>query len=77
MPTISMPPKKSGDDLEVLSIAQGRPKLNRYLLRVDGQTKASFKDKADAEKRGREIKSKYPIVEVIVRDTEESQNFKL
>ena len=73
MPTLNMKPKggapnASSDDIEVRG--QLRPIEHRFRLQVDRQTKASYKERAAAEKKGTEIKSQYPKVQVIVYDTE-------
>ena len=41
----------------------------RYVLTVDGQTKASFHDKDMAAKLGQNIKQKSPVVLVAITDT--------
>ena len=50
---------------------QARPTEERFLLRVDGQTKRSFSSKEDAATAGAVIKKAYPLVVVTVVDTEE------
>ena len=52
-------------------VGQARPIEERFLLRVDGQTKCSFSSKETAEKAGAKIKKAYSIVVVTVVDTEE------
>lgn len=48
---------------------QAKPVEERFLLRVDGQTKRSFASIDDAAAAGRQIKRSYPIVVVTVTDT--------
>ena len=50
---------------------QARPIEQRFLLRVDGQTKRSFSDKELAATAGAAIKKAYPGVVVTVVDTQE------
>jgi hypothetical protein len=73
MPTLNMPPKGSGTVASVEeedAPGQARPALLRYRLQVDRQTKASFKERADAENKGKEIKRAYPKVRVTLYDAE-------
>ena len=51
--------------------SQTRPTEERFLLRVDGQTKRSFISKEQAATAGVAIKKSYPVVVVSVVDTEE------
>jgi hypothetical protein len=51
--------------------SQTRPTEERFLLRVDGQTKRSFSSKEQAATAGVAIKKSYPVVVVSVVDTEE------
>ena len=51
--------------------SQTRPTEERFLLRVDGQTKRSFSSKEQAATAGVVIKKSYPVVVVSVVDTEE------
>jgi hypothetical protein len=51
--------------------SQTRPTEERFLLRVDGQTKRSFSSKEQAATAGVAIKESYPVVVVSVVDTEE------
>lgn len=67
--TISMPPKKDRDD-ELPPKGASKEILKRYRLQVDRLTKDSFADKAEAEKRGRDIKKVYPVVQVAIYDAE-------
>jgi hypothetical protein len=49
-------------------VGQARPTEERFLLRVDGQTKRSFSSTATA---GAAVKKAYPVVMVTVVDTED------
>jgi hypothetical protein len=49
--------------------SQGRPVDERFLLRVDGQTKRSFSNKEPAITAGSAIKKAFPIVMVTIEDT--------
>jgi hypothetical protein len=54
---------------------QSKPQEERFLLRVDGQTKRSFSSLDDATAAGRQIKKAYPVVVVTVIDaTDGSSN---
>jgi hypothetical protein len=48
---------------------QTKPSLQRFLLKVDGQTKTTFPTLEAAEKAGLTIKKAYPIVRVSVYDS--------
>ena len=50
---------------------QTRPKEERFLLRVDGQTKRSFSSKDPAVTAGAAIKTAYPLVMVTIVDTDD------
>jgi hypothetical protein len=50
-------------------VGQARPTEERFLLRVDGQTKRSFSSKEAAATAGAAVKKAYPIVMVTVVDT--------
>jgi hypothetical protein len=68
-----MPPKSKAtqnNDDAILPIGQEKPKLHRYRLQVDRQTKDSFKDKTVAIAKGTTIKKAHPIVQVAVYDGE-------
>ena len=70
-PLKRVPPKKSKPEIPA---GQGKPSLQRFLLKVDGQTKGSFATRDTAEKVGLQIKQAYPVVQVAVYDaTEGSQ----
>ena len=48
---------------------QARPTEERFLLRVDGQTKRSFSGKEPAMRAGGAIKKVFPVVVVAIEDT--------
>jgi hypothetical protein len=48
---------------------QVRPTEERFLLRVDGQTKRSFTNKGPAATAGAAVKKAYPVVMVTIEDT--------
>jgi hypothetical protein len=48
---------------------QAKPQEERFLLRVDGQTKRSFSSLDDAMAAGRQIKKARPVVVVTVMDS--------
>jgi hypothetical protein len=50
---------------------QTRPTEQRFLLRVDGQTKRSFSSKEPAAAAGAAVKKAYPIVMVTIVDTKD------
>ena len=50
---------------------QARPTDERYLLRVDGQTKRSFSSKEPAITAGAAIKKAFPLVMVTVLDSKD------
>ncbi len=50
---------------------QARPTDERYLLRVDGQTKRSFGNKEPAITAGNAIKKAFPVVMVTVLDSKD------
>jgi hypothetical protein len=49
--------------------SRARAVEERYVLKVDGQAKASFHDKDMAAKFGQNIKQKSPVVLVTITDT--------
>ena len=71
--TMNMPSRKSEEDL-VVPRTQGRPKLLRYRLQIDRQTKSSFSDQAEAEKAARAIRNAHPVVQVAIYDAETEQH---
>jgi uncharacterized protein (UPF0548 family) len=50
---------------------QAQPAEERFLLRVDGQTKRSFSIKEAAATAGAAVKRAYPVVMVTIVDTED------
>jgi hypothetical protein len=64
--TVKKSEKQEGDD--VMNVDQRRPKLERFCLQVDRQTKSSFRSFDEAESAGKAIKKAYPIVYVTVYD---------
>ena len=50
---------------------QAKPSFQRFLLKVDGQTKGSFTTRDAAEKAGLQIKQAYPVVHVSIYDSAE------
>ena len=69
-PTLKRPDRPDRDE-PARPKGQTRPIEGRYLLRVDGQIKRSFKDKELAVIAGANIKKAYPLVVVTVVDSEE------
>src|SRR5262245_29961937 len=63
-------PERPDQDEPARPKGQTRPIEERFLLRVDGQTKCSFSSKETAI-AGAKIKKAYPLVVVTVVDTEE------
>jgi hypothetical protein len=63
--------KRSDQDDGQKPVGQTRPKEERFLLRVDGQTKRSFSSKEAAVTAGAAVKKAYPIVMVTIVDTED------
>jgi hypothetical protein len=66
-PTLTKPEQPAAEKPK----GQTRPLDERYLLRVDGQTKRSFSSKEPAMTAGSAIKKAFPIVAVTVEDTED------
>lgn len=62
--------KKPEQEDATIPTGQSRPTEERFLLRVDGQTKRSFAKKDAAITAGGVIKKAFPIVVVTVEDTE-------
>jgi hypothetical protein len=50
-------------------VGQGKPSLQQFRLKVDGQTKESFATFETAEKAGVKIKTAHPVVQVSVYDS--------
>jgi hypothetical protein len=63
--------KGSDQDDDPKPVRQARPIEERFLLRVDGQTKRSFSNKEAAATAGAAVKKAYPIVMVTIVDTED------
>jgi hypothetical protein len=63
--------KKPQPDEVTPARGQVRPAEERFLLRVDGQTKRSFNRKEPALTAGRAIKKAFPVVAVSIMDTED------
>ena len=72
MATINMPKKESAEAVSPPA-TQARVALGRFRLQVDRQTKATFANRGDAEKAGRDIKKAHPIVQVSVYDAQEGE----
>ena len=66
-PTLTKPEQSAAEKPK----GQARPIDERYLLRVDGQTKRSFSSKEPAMTAASAIKKAFPIVVVTVEDTED------
>ena len=67
-PTLRKPPDESAGETRV---DQSRPKEERFLLRVDNQTKCSFSSKEPAMTAGAVIKKAFPVVMVSVLDSKD------
>jgi hypothetical protein len=67
-PTLTKRPDQDDGDKP---IGQTRPTEQRFLLRVDGQTKRSFSSKELAATAGAAVKKAYPVVMVTVVDAED------
>jgi len=67
-PTLAKRPDQDDDPKPV---GQARPTEERFLLRVDGQTKRSFSSKEAAQTAGAAVKKAYPIVMVTIVDTQD------
>ena len=63
--------KRPTQDDDQKPTGQARLTEERFLLRVDGQTKRSFKSKEAAATAGAAVKKAYPIVMVTIVDTED------
>ena len=63
--------KRTDHDDDQKPVGQARPTEERFLLRVDGQTKRSFKSKEAAATAGAAVKKAYPVVMVTVLDTKD------
>jgi hypothetical protein len=67
---MTMPRKKETAVDEDAPQGQKAPALKRYRLQVDRQMKQTYDDKEAAEKFGREIKKKFPVVQVTIYDAQ-------
>jgi hypothetical protein len=61
--------KRPDQDDDQKPLGQARPSEQRFLLRVDGQTKQSFNSKEAAATAGAAVKKAYHIVMVTIVDT--------
>jgi len=66
-PTLTKPEQPASENPK----GQARPTDERYLLRVDGQTKRSFSSKEPAITAGAAIKKAFPLVMVTVLDSKD------
>lgn len=66
-PTLTKPEQTASDKPKT----QARPTEERFLLRVDHQTKRSFSSKEPAMAAGGAIKKDFPLVMVTVEDTKD------
>ena len=67
---MKMPAKDNTEkEAEEVFSQRKRPESGRYLLRVDRQTKGSYKTSEAAHSAGLEIKTGYPIVQVSIYDS--------
>ena len=65
-----MPSKDNSEkEAEEAFFQRKRPESGRYLLRVDKQTKGSYKTPEAAQSAALEIKTAYPIVQVSIYDS--------
>lgn len=63
--------KRLEPDEHHVSRAQTRPKDERFVLQIDGQSKMSFADQESAVKAGKDIKRKFSVVKVSILDSRE------
>ena len=67
---MKMPAKgDTENETEEVFSQRKRPETGRYLLKVDNQTKGSYKTAEAAQSAGLEIKKGYPIVQVSIYDS--------
>ena len=59
----------SRENAEEGSPKQAQPETGRYLLQIDRQSKRSFKTPEAAQTAAREIKSRFPALQVSIYDT--------
>ena len=70
---IKMPVKDDSEkEVDEVFSQRKRPESGRYLLKVDRQTKGSYKTSEAAQSAALAIKKGYPIVQVSVYDSVES-----
>jgi hypothetical protein len=74
-PTLTKPEQTAATKPEQIGAdkpkSQARPTEERFLLRVDHQTKRSFSSKEPAITAGSAIKKAFPLVMVTVQDTKD------
>ena len=74
-PTLTKPEQSAARKAEQIAVAkpksQARPTEERFLLRVDNQTKRSFSSKEPAMTAGGAIKKAFPLVMVTIEDTKD------
>jgi hypothetical protein len=73
MATTTLRKPEKQDNVEVMTVDQRRPKLERFRLQVDRQTKTSFPSLEAANTASKIIKKAHPVVQVSVYDAEEHQ----
>ncbi len=73
-PKLKRPRQQAPDETAPPKVGQAKPAEERFVLRVDGQAKRSFSDKAEALRRGQEIKKSFPVVVVTVLDPQEGSS---
>jgi len=66
--TLTKPPGQAAAEQ---AKSQARPKEERSLFRVDGQTKRSFSSKDPAMMAGAAVKKAYPVVMVTIVDIDD------
>ena len=64
--------KNDTDEPEQMVSQRRQPEKGRYQLQVDRQIKKSFESADEAEAAGAAIKKSYPMVQVVVYDSQES-----
>ena len=73
---MKMPVESAADkETEEVFSQRKRPESGRYLLQVDRQTKSSYKTSEAAQSAARELKTKYPIVQVSIYDSVENSHY--
>lgn len=70
---MTMPRKTQKADDSEAPQGQKAPQLRRYRLQVDRQLKHTYDDKGGAEKAGRAIKDKFPVVQVAIYDAQNEE----